>query len=163
VQLLGYVHNILNFNKCFSNEKCLLTLSKFQIHRLSYACRILKCEEGLKYKSVKMSYAFFWVTHWCLKFICQQEVYIQWSVQHNLFYYVFKEATYFSFHKAILRPPIDLPLVVYYNARINGIPYTFNNICWEDTKLKIKLKLFNFLSPQYILLKAYGIPFMRAL
>ena len=40
VQLLGYVHSILNLNKCFSSEKWLLTSSKFQILRLSYACKI---------------------------------------------------------------------------------------------------------------------------
>jgi hypothetical protein len=34
-------------------------------------------------------------------------MYIQESVQHNLFYYVFKKATCFDFHKAILRLSID--------------------------------------------------------
>jgi len=40
VQLLGYIHNILKLNKRFSNEKCPLTLSKFQKLRLLYASKI---------------------------------------------------------------------------------------------------------------------------
>ena len=36
VQLLGYICNILKLNKSFSNEKCLLTLSKFQKPSLLY-------------------------------------------------------------------------------------------------------------------------------
>jgi hypothetical protein len=67
-------------------------------------------------------------------------VYIQGSVQHNLFYYVFKETTCFGFHKAILRASIDCWRVVLYNASVNGIPCAFYNRCGEDTELKTQLQ-----------------------
>jgi hypothetical protein len=48
---------------------------------------------------------------------------------------------------AFTKPSSGLPFicwrVVHYNARMNGIPYTFNNRCRGDTKLKSKIKILN--------------------
>jgi hypothetical protein len=43
-----------------------------------------------------------------------------------------------AFTKPTSGRPVICWLVVYYNARVNGIPYAFSNIWWGDTKLEIK-------------------------
>jgi hypothetical protein len=70
-------------------------------------------------------------------------MYIQRSVQHNLFIHVFREATCFGFHKAILRPFIDCT-VVHHWSKINEWP--------KDGFVKAETRhLFEYVNKQVVL------------
>jgi hypothetical protein len=47
------------------------------------------------------------------------------SVQHNLLYYMFKEATCFGVQDAILTPYIVSGPTMYHIARLNGFPFEY--------------------------------------
>jgi hypothetical protein len=105
------------------------TIRQFVTAAGSTVSAIREAEEGTLYQKVNRR-----LNGWNLFEIeIIIKLYVQRSVQHNLFIYVFKEATCFRFHKAILRPFIEFWPVVYYSARVNGIPYAFT-IYWGVVK-----------------------------